>query len=119
MVKITSYQLRKSEGREFFALILESGIEIVKSSNGKFYASTKKVSIPCPFSEETCKALLGEQMKGSIRSVQCDPYSFIVPETGEELIRDTHYEYFPEEIALDFAEDLEKSSNLKLNGQLI
>ena len=35
MVKITDYQPRKAEdGREFYALVLQSGIEIIKSQNG-------------------------------------------------------------------------------------
>jgi hypothetical protein len=119
MVTVTGYQPRKTEdGREFFTLILVSGIEIIKSQNGGFYATAKKVSIPSTFNEETCKALVGEEMRGSIRNVKCEPYTFTIPETGEEVIRDTHYEYFPGENALDFLEDLERTSNNHVNGQL-
>jgi len=97
MVKITSYQLRKSEGKEFYALILQSGIEIIKSQSGGTYATAKKVSIPSTFTEEVCKALVGQEMAGSIKTVPCEEYCFIIPETGEEVIRDTHNQYFPEE----------------------
>lgn len=97
MVKITSYQLRKSEGKEFYALILQSGIEIIKSQSGGTYATARKISVPSTFSEENCKDLLGHEIAGSIKSVPCEEYTFIIPETGEEVIRDTHNQYFPEE----------------------
>jgi hypothetical protein len=120
MVTVNGYQLRKTEeGKEFFALILISGIEIIKSQTGGFYATAKKVSIPSTFNEETCKALIGEEMKGSIKSVKCEPYTFKIPETGEEIISTRRFEYFPEENILeDFIENLEKSNNHKKNGQL-
>lgn len=100
MVTVTGYQERKSEdGRVFFALTLNSGIELIKSQTGAFYATAKKASIPSTFNEQTCKALIGEEFKGRIQSVPCDDYVFTVPETGEQIVLNQRNEYFQDENA--------------------
>ena len=46
-VKITDYKLRTSlEGKSFFTLTLQGGIEIIKSANGNAYATVRKASMP-------------------------------------------------------------------------
>lgn len=95
MVTIVSYQKRKNdEEKEFFVLILQSGIEIIKSQNGGMYATAKKASLPSTFTEDTCKQLIGQELNGSIQKVECDPYEFVVPETSEVITRQHRYEYF-------------------------
>ena len=97
MVTVTGYQARNSEGKVFFALILNSGIQLIKSKSGQFYATAKRASLPSTFDEKTCKALIGEEFKGSITSIPCDEYVFTVPETGEEIVLNQRNEYCPEE----------------------
>jgi len=100
MVKITEYQLRKSEdGREFYALTLQSGIEIVKSQNGNMYATAKKTSIPCTFNEIICQSLIGQEISGNIKKVECEEYTFFLPETGETITRSHKYEYCADEVS--------------------
>lgn len=101
MVKIVDYQKRTSseDSKEFFVLILQSGIEIVKSQNGGMYATAKKASLPSTFNEDTCKALIGNEMSGAITKVECEPYEFIIPETGELIARSHRYEYTNDEQA--------------------
>ncbi len=66
-VKIIDYKLRESlEGKSFFALVLQGGVEVVKSASGNSYATVKTVSIPSTFDEATCKALIGMEMPGTI-----------------------------------------------------
>ena len=47
MVKIVNYQKRTTEqGKDFFVLELQGGIEMVKSQeSGKFYITARKASI--------------------------------------------------------------------------
>lgn len=97
MVKIIDYQKRKNdEEKEFFVLILQSGIEIIKSQNGGMYATAKKATLPSTFTEETCKQLIGQELMGSIQKVECEPYEFVIPETSEIISRNHRYEYFNE-----------------------
>lgn len=82
MVIIIDYSLRTNqEGKEFFALILNGGIELVKSKEtGRYYATSKKASIPSTFDEGTCKSLIGQSFPGSIKKVECEPYELTLKE---------------------------------------
>lgn len=93
-VKIIDYKLRESlEGKSFFALVLQGGVEIVKSASGNSYATVKTVSIPSTFDEATCKALIGMEMPGTIQKVNCEPYEYTIQETGEVILLSHRHEY--------------------------
>jgi hypothetical protein len=91
MVTIVDFVKRKnSMGEEFNALILQSGIEIVKSQeSGRYYATAKKASITSTFDDATCQGLIGTQIQGSIQRVESEPYPFTDPATGQ-IINLTH-----------------------------
>jgi hypothetical protein len=48
MVTIVNFEKRQSKtGNEFFALILQGGVEMVRSAEtGQFYATVKRCSVP-------------------------------------------------------------------------
>lgn len=52
--------------------------------------------ISSTFDEETCKALLGTEMPGTIAKIDSDPYEYIIKETGEIIILSHRYSYVPE-----------------------
>jgi len=87
MVTIVDFVKRQNkEGEEFNALILQSGIELVKSrESGRWYATAKRASITSTFDDGTCQGLIGTQIPGSIQRVECEPYEFTVRDTGEVL----------------------------------
>lgn len=98
MVKVIGYQARKTEqGKEFFALTVQSGVEIVQSQRGGVYATAKKASLPCSFDEETCKTLIGCEIPGTISKVEVEPYQYITEE-GEAIMRNHRYEYQLEDL---------------------
>ncbi|HEX8335006.1 MAG TPA: hypothetical protein VF622_20440 [Segetibacter sp.] len=98
MVKIVGFNLRENtEGRQFFALILQGGIEIVKSSTGSSYVTIRKCSLPTTFDEETCKALIGQELPGSVQKVECEPYEYAIQQTGEVVVLTYRYEYVEEQ----------------------
>ena len=99
MVRIVNFNERKSEdGSTFFALTLQGGVELVKSQEtGNFYATARKTSITSTFDEETCKALVGSEMPGSIVKQSCKPYSFTIKETGEIIELSHRFEFVPTE----------------------
>ncbi|MGC4041198.1 MAG: hypothetical protein QM710_10530 [Flavobacterium sp.] len=130
MVRIVNYQKRQTEeGKEFFTLELQGGIEMVKSQQtGQFYVTARKVSIPSTFDEQTCISLVGTQLPGEVHKVACDPYDYVVKETGETITLTHKYEY-AEEKAInkevekskstieEFMSNNPKSTSFSTNGQ--
>jgi len=98
MVRIINYKERQVEdGRIFFVLELQGGVEMVKSQEtNQFYATAKKAFITSTFDEETCMALIGTSMTGNIEKQSCEPYQYTVKETGEMIILEHRYVYIPE-----------------------
>lgn len=98
MVRIVNYQKRQTEeGKAFFVLEIQSGIEMVLSAKtGQYYATAKRANISSTFDEETCKALIGTDMPGNIRKMDSEPYEYTVKETGEIIMLTHRYVYQPE-----------------------
>ncbi len=99
MVKIVDFKTyQKEDGSEFCALVVQGGIEAIRSKETKrMYFTARTVNVPCTFSETTCEALIGTDFPGSIQKVEVEPYDYMVPDTGE-IIELTHrYEYSSEE----------------------
>nr|WP_298156202.1 hypothetical protein [Flavobacterium sp.] len=98
MVTIVNFKERHTEdGKSFFVLEAQGGIEMVKSQQtGKFYATARKAYIPSTFNEITCKALIGTQMKGEVIREECEPYEYTVQETGEVLTFTHRFVYVQE-----------------------
>ncbi|MCF2501694.1 hypothetical protein [Dyadobacter chenhuakuii] len=98
MLTVTSYANRTStlDGKQFFSLELTSDDpEIVLSANGRYYITTKKCYMSATFPEAVCKGMLGKQLPGTISKVECEPYEFVIPDTGEVITRNHRYEFLP------------------------
>lgn len=98
MITIIGYKLRTNEdGENFYTLTVQGGLQTIKSKKtGKFYASAKKASLPSTFDEDTCKGLIGTQITGSIMKVNCEPYEYVIPDTGESIELSHRWEFVPE-----------------------
>ncbi|PHQ30891.1 hypothetical protein [Leeuwenhoekiella nanhaiensis] len=98
MVRIVGFKQReKEDGTPFFILELQGGIEMTLSKEtGQFYATAKKAYVTSTFDEQTCKALVGSEMPGSIQKKEVEPYTYVVQETGEELILHHRWVFVPE-----------------------
>ncbi|WDF63174.1 hypothetical protein [Flavobacterium sp. KACC 22763] len=103
MVTIINFKERQTEeGKIFFVLEAQGGIEMIQSKvTGNFYATAKKAFIPATFDEATCKALIGTQMQGQIIKEECDPYEYVNKESGEVIMMSHRYVYKQEEIGLN------------------
>ncbi len=131
MVRIINYQKRiTDEGKEFFILVVQGGIEMMKSQEtGKMYVTARRATISSTFDEATCQALIGTELKGEVEKVNCAPYEYTIRETGE-IIKLTHRYEFVEEKAINTKPELSKSvlddfitdvpvSTFSSNGQLV
>lgn len=98
MVKIVNYQQRQTEnGKVFFVLEIQGGIEMIKSQEtGKFYVTARKALMPSTFDEQTCKALIGSEIPGAVEKVACAPYEYVIKDTGEVITLAHRFEYVEE-----------------------
>ena len=98
MIRIINYKTRQREdGTDFYLLEVQGGIEMVLSkTSGQYYATAKKATVSTTFDEETCKALIGTEMPGSIEKVECQPFEYVIKETGEVINLHHRYRFVPE-----------------------
>ena len=101
MVHIVDFAVRENrDGDKFCALIVSGGLEVLKSSTGKQYATLRKCSVPSTLNEEACKSIIGSQLPGSIQKVPCDPYDYLT-KSGETVSLSYTYEYVEQEQEVD------------------
>jgi hypothetical protein len=94
MVKVIGYQQRETDdGREFFTLTVQGGVEVVTSNNGNLYMTARRTSIPSTFDEEGCQMLVGQDIPGEVVKVNCEPYEYVSKATGEMVSLSHKYEY--------------------------
>ena len=102
MVRIVNYQKRTTEqGKEFFTLELQGGVEIVKSQEtDKNYLTARKASMSCTFDELTCQSLIGSELPGSVEKVECEAYSYTIKDTGEIITLNHRFDYVDTEVSI-------------------
>ena|ERR1700752_2970224 len=104
MIIITDAVERKNQqGETFVSLIVTGGLEMIKSQTGKFYATTRKASVPSTLNLQIAKQMIGTKMNGNIIKKPCDPYIYKTS-NGEEVELNFTYEYSEE--ATNFEEAL-------------
>jgi hypothetical protein len=95
MVTIVGFQKRtNAEDQEFHVLVLQGGIELIKSSeSGNFYATAKRATITSTFNDVMCRQLIGKKLPGKVERVPCEEYEFAIP-GSDEVIKLSHtYRY--------------------------
>ena len=89
----------------FSTLELQGGIEMVKSQEtGKFYITARKASISSTFDERTCQALIGTELPGAVKKVDCEEYEYTIKDTGEVITLSHRFEYVEQEAPIQTAE---------------
>ena len=103
MVTIVDYATRvNSEGKAFMVLILQGGIEMVKSkTTGNYYATAKRASVTSTFAQNSCIDLIGQKLPGTIKRQSCEPYNYVVKDTGEVITLEHRWIYLPEGDSVD------------------
>ena len=111
MVTIVDYKTyQKENGEKFYALVVQGGLEAVKSKKtNRTYFTARTARVGCTFGEETCKQLKGSEMPGSITKVEVEPYEYAIPDTGEIVTLRHRNEYLSEEETI-YRENVQKES---------
>ena len=106
MVRISNYIKRTTEeGKSFFVLELQGGVEVVKSrETGKLYMTARKASMSCTFDELTCQSLIGTELPGSVKKVECEAYEYTIKDTGEVITLSYRFDYVEQEDAIQTPE---------------
>lgn len=99
MVTVKAYHLRKNaEGQNYVSLELLGQIELVQSQNtGRFYATARRCFIYSTLEEKTAAQVVGTLFPGSIVRTPCEPYEYMIPESGKTVMLSHQYAYVPEE----------------------
>jgi hypothetical protein len=98
MVKVVAAHLRQSEKGSFVLFEIMGQIELLQSQKtGRFYATARRCMISTTFDATTANNFVGQSLPGSIDRVECDPYDYKIPETGEEVVLAHRWDYVPEE----------------------
>mgnify|MGYP001822874917 CR=1 FL=1 len=106
--------IQKKDGETFYALIVEGSVEPVRSGKtGRIYFTVKRASVPTTFDEMTCKRAIGSQFEGEIRKVNCDPYKYIIEDTGEEIELSHRWEFVDESIEVLEKHMVKKKETIK------
>ena len=103
MVRIVdAYERESKDGDSFVLLIIQGKIEpVVSKTSGRPYLTARRTAIPCAFILPEAKQLIGTTLPGEVERHECDPYEFVVPETGKK-VKCTHtYMYNPEPAAIE------------------
>ena len=69
-------------------------------------AAAKRSSITSTFDEVRAKKLVGQELPGSIIREEVDPYTYVVPETGEEIELSHTYRYVPSSLPVSAEEEV-------------
>jgi len=98
MVTIAGTEKRKNlQGKEFNVLVLQGDIEVVVSKEtGKPYMTARKTSIPCTFTEDIAKTLIGQKLPGAVERIEVKTYDFVIPSTGKKIKLNHSYQYSKE-----------------------
>jgi hypothetical protein len=103
MVTIVDYKTyqKESDGSEFHSLVVQGGVEAVKSKGtNRTYLTARTARVSCTFNEATCKGLIGTTLPGTVKKVDTDPYEYAIPDSGEIITLNHRFEYMSEEDAL-------------------
>jgi len=103
MVTISGYAERESkDGKKFYALTVQGGLEMVLSEEtGRYYATAKQASVTSTFDEKTCQGLVGTKLPGRVSKVPCEPFEYTVQESGEVILLNHRWVYSPSEAPLE------------------
>lgn len=99
MVKIIDYRTCQTEdGEEFNTLLVQGGLEAVKSKEtGRTYLTARTASVPCTFNKDICESLKGTDLHGNIKRVEVEPYEYAIPNGGEVIMLTHRFEYVGED----------------------
>ena len=92
----------KRDGSNMISIVVQGDPEsAVSNTSGRVYMTARKTRIPCTFTYEAAKAMVGQTMPGTIRRIECEPYSMVIPGTGKKVKLNHTYVYDPNPVSVE------------------
>jgi hypothetical protein len=66
--------------------------------------TARKASMSCTFDELTCQSLIGTELPGSVKKVDCEAYEYTIKDTGEVITLSYRFEYVEQEAPIQTPE---------------
>ena len=113
MVKIIDFKTyQNDDGEDYHALILQGGLESVRSQeSGQIYFTARTARVSCTFNETMCKSLIGTDLPGKIQKEETEAYEYKIPNT-DEVIELTHRFVYVSEEEIIIKENVIKDKEL-------
>ena len=74
---------------------------VLSEETSRYYATAKQASVTSTFDEATCQSMVGTKLTGKIVRIACDPFEFVIKETGEIKTLNHRWAYNPDEKSLE------------------
>lgn len=84
------------DGEPLISLVVMGAIEpVVSQTTGRVYMSARKTRVPCTFSYEVAKSMVGQTLPGTVKRIECEPYSIVLPGSNKKIKLEHTYVYDP------------------------
>lgn len=98
MVTIVEIAERKAkDGNKFCSVTVAGDLTPVLSETGKVTLVSLKASVPSNLPKEALDTMIGSKLPGKVERVECEPYTWVSPSTGETQTLSHTYVYNPTE----------------------
>lgn len=100
MVKVIDLKTVEKEGEKSFTmLVVQGGVEpILSKQTGKIYLTMRKANVPTTFDVATCRSLIGLELPGTVKKIECEAYDYTIPESGEIVSLSHQWQYVDEDL---------------------
>ncbi len=115
MVTIKNFKtISKKNGEQFYALLVQGGVEPVKSDKtGKIYFTARTALVPTTLDESTCQELIGEEFNGTVKKIECEEYDYTMESTGETIKLSHRWQYVDDNLDLVDSHVVKNTSKIK------
>ena len=100
MVKVIDVKTFEKEGEKGFTmLVVQGGVEpIISKQTGKIYLTMRKANVPTTFDIAIGKSLIGTELPGTVKKIECEAYEYTIPESGEIVSLSYQWQYVDEDL---------------------
>jgi hypothetical protein len=95
-------QTKTKDGSPLISLIVMGPMEPkISQATGKVYMSAMRTRIPCTFTMEVARSMIGQTLPGIVKRIECEPYTFTFPGSSKKLTLKHTFAYDPTPISVE------------------
>jgi hypothetical protein len=90
------------DGSPLISLVVIGAIEpVVSQTTGRVYMSAKKTRVPCTFNFEVAKSMVGQTLPGTVKRIECNPYTVTFPGSNKKVTLKHTFVYDPTPLSVE------------------